>query len=266
MDVKVVVDDGVSKEDSFFAGENLFAVFDGFSILEKFVDSDGRTRGQIASAIAREVFSKKKGDLKTLAIEANKRIEEKMRAVALPVDAKNKNWGTAFAAVKISKNYFEWAQIADSLVMTIFNDGSFRLLVEDYNHDMQVLEQWKKFAEEKKKNIRELIVPEIIKNRERMNVAYGGLNGDSRAAKFIKSGKESLDNVKHILIFTDGLFIPKKNPSEKDDWSLFVKLFLEGGLDNVKDYVRGLEKKDPNCWMYPRFKQYDDITAVSLTF
>src|SRR3989338_2247001 len=40
----------------------------------------------------------------------------------------------------------------------------------------------------------------------------------------------------------------------------------EGGLEKIKDYVRGLEKDDPECWKYPRYKQYDDIAAISISF
>ena len=47
---------------------------------------------------------------------------------------------------------------------------------------------------------------------------------------------------------------------------MFVKLFLNGGLREVKDFVRNLEKNDPKCWKYPRYKQYDDIAAISISF
>ena len=36
--------------------------------------------------------------------------------------------------------------------------------------------------------------------------------------------------------------------------------------DQIKDFVRSLEKDDPKCWEYPRYKQYDDIAAISISF
>jgi hypothetical protein len=62
------------------------------------------------------------------------------------------------------------------------------------------------------------------------------------------------------------LILPKENPEDQDDFNRFVEIFLEGGLERVKNYVRDLEKTDPECWKYPRYKQYDDIAAISISF
>ena len=124
----------------------------------------------------------------------------------------------------------------------------------------------KKYAKEKRKNIRELVQEDVKINRDRMNEEFGGINGEEKFLKFIKSGEEPLDRVKHIIIFTDGLIIPKENPDAADDFGKFVELFLDGGLKKVLKYVRDLERDDPECWKYPRYKQYDDIAAISISF
>lgn len=98
------------------------------------------------------------------------------------------------------------------------------------------------------------------------NITYGIVNGEEEFVRFIHKGEEILENVEHIVIFTDGLIIPKENPEDSDDFNTFVKLFLEGGLKSIRDYVRDLEKDDPECWKYPRYKQYDDIAAISISF
>lgn len=52
----------------------------------------------------------------------------------------------------------------------------------------------------------------------------------------------------------------------KDNWKKFVELFNQGGLGAIEAHVRQLEKSDPNCWQYPRYKTHDDLAAISITF
>jgi len=267
MKVDYIFDAGSSKEDAYLIKNDLFAVFDGFNSLDKFVDRQGITGGLIAANIAKDIFSRREGVLKSLAIEANSKIREKM--TDLDIDVKNKNslWGTILAAVRIRNDSFDWIQLSDSLILTINKDNSYKLLVEDFDHDGEVLGIWKELASQKKENIREIIGSgPLIELRAKANETYGALNGEDNAASFLKTGKESLQNVKHILLFTDGLMIPKEDPAANDDWKLFVDLFLAGGLKNIRDFVRNLQRGDPKCWKYPRYKQFDDMTAISLSF
>jgi len=266
MKIDHIFDIGSSNEDSYLVKDDLFAVFDGFNSLDGFKNENGTTGGLIAATIAKDVFSNNQGSLKSLAMEANRKIREVM--LDSKIDTKNKNglWGTIFAAVRIKNNSFEWAQLADSLILVIFKDNSYKLLVEDFDHDGEVLTIWKQLAEQKKEKIRELIAKPLAELRAKTNEAYGVLNGEESAENFIKTGEEKLENISHILLFTDGLMIPKKDPLGKDDWQVFVDLFLRGGLENIKKFVRNLQKDDPKCWKYPRYKQHDDISAISLTF
>lgn len=267
MKIDHIFDIGTSNEDSCLIKDNLFAVFDGYNSLDKFIDKDGVTGGLIGATIAKDIFSENEGTLTSLAIKANRKIRERM--LDLKIDVKNKSnlWGTKFAAVRIKNNSFEWAQLSDSLILVMFKDNSYKLLVDDYDHDEEVLTLWKQLAEQKKENISKLIASgPLVELWAKANETYGDLNGEEAVINFIKSGEEKLQYIKHILLFTDGLIIPKEDPRGKDDWKLFVDLFLQGGLANVKDYVRKLEKDDPKCWKYPRYKQYDDISAISLSF
>ncbi len=267
MKIDFILDEGPSKEDSYLIKGDIFGVFDGFNSLDKFTDENGKTGGLIAATIAKDEFSRGDKDLRHLSLETNKKIRETMLASNIDMSKKSSLWGTMIAAVRIKNNSFEWVQIGDSLILVIYKDNSFKLLVEDYNHDKEVLKIWKEFAKQKKENIRGLIENgPLIETRKEINETYGALTGEDGARAFLKGGEESLENVKHILIFTDGLFIPKENPSEDDNWDMFVNFFLKGGLSEVKDFVRGLEKNDPKCWKYPRFKQYDDIAAISISF
>ncbi|MBI2583847.1 MAG: protein phosphatase 2C domain-containing protein [Candidatus Aenigmarchaeota archaeon] len=267
MKIDFIVDEGSSKEDAYLIKDNIFGVFDGFNSLDKFIGNDDKTGGLIAATIARNIFSRNGKDLSDLAVEANQKIKEKIQESNIDINKKSRLWGTMFAVVRIKEDSFEWAQIGDSLILVIYKDRSFKLLVSDYDHDKEVLKIWKELANRKKENIRTLIDKgPLLELRNKMNADYGCLTGEDEAIKFLKSGIEKLKTIKHILIFTDGIIIPKENPSEEDNWRVFVKLFLEGGLKNIRDFVRNLEKDDPKCWRYPRYKQYDDITAISISF
>jgi serine/threonine protein phosphatase PrpC len=267
MKIDFVFDEGSKKEDAYLIKDNIFGVFDGFDALNKFVDKNGETGGLIAANIAKSTISKNDKDIKEMVLEANSKIKEKMLESNIDMSEKSNLWGTALAVIRIGTDSFEWAQIDDSLILVIYKDHSFKLLVDDYDHDKEVLKVWKELAAQKEEKIREVIgkghLPEL---RNKMNLEYGCLNGEHEAIRFLKSGTERLENIKHILLFTDGIILPKEDPLEEDEWNTFIRLFLDGGLRAVKDFVRDLEKDDPKCWKYPRYKQHDDIAAISISF
>jgi hypothetical protein len=264
MKVDFVFDVGEANEDVYLLGKNIFGVFDGANSTNKFFAE--KSGGRIAAEILMEEFSKNRVTLKEIAIEANRKIKGKMTGCGVDTSDELNTWSSTAAVVRIKERTFEWLQVADSLMLVIYRDGTYRLMVNDYDHDKHVLMVWKKYALEKKTGIKSLLRGELNANRRRINKNYGGFNGDESLEKFIFTGEESLESVKHILLFTDGLFLPKEDPAEDDDFDTFVRLFLEGGLENVKNYVRDLEKTDPNCWKYPRFKVHDDIAAISISF
>jgi len=263
MKVNYIFDPGSSNEDSYLIKDNIFGVFDGFG-RDNYRDENGKSGGLLASEIVRDTFSKNDKPLKVLAEEANEKIEEKFNDLNL----KNHPWSAVWAAVRLKENFFEWVQLADSLILVIYENGSFKLLVDDYDLDGRILPLWVELAEKKEKNIMQVLMARGVfdKLNSEVNKTFGAMNGQKEALSFMKSGREDLKNIKHILLFTDGIFLPKKDPAAPDDWNLFVKLFLEGGLEKVKNYVRNIEESDPYSWKCPRFKQYDDITAISISF
>lgn len=268
MQIEQLYEKGSNKlnEDSLLIQDNLFGVFDGATSLDKYTDAKGQTGAYIAANIAKEVFKKNDKSLTELAHEANSSIRLAMVKAGVDVSKKINLWSTTAAAIRLNKNTFDWVQISDSLILVIYNDGSYKLLIEDYDHDKEILGKWKKLADQKVEKIFDALHDDLIKNRNRAGIAYGNLDGQTEMSAFLKSGTESLKNVKHVLVFTDGLFIPKENPQNIEDFDTFARLFLKGGLNGVRDYVRKIEKDDPNCWKYTRFKQFDDIAAIALTF
>lgn len=268
MKVETLYDKGVKRvnEDALLLTDSIFGVFDGASGLEPYQNKEGKTGAAIASSIARDVFSMDTKSLVELAHEANDAIGNAMRKKGVDTSRKTALWATTAAVIKINSDNFDWLQIADSLILTISHNRSFRLLTDYYNHDLKTLIMWQELASRQTENIRNTLNGQLLKVRNRMNVDYGTLDGEKEMERFLKHGIVALDEVAHIIIFTDGLFIPKENPRQPDDFETFVDLFLDGGLKQVHSYVRQQEASDPKCWKYPRFKQYDDIAAIALSF
>jgi len=267
MKVESVYDKGsrLLNEDALLIKSPVFGVFDGASSLVPYKSADGKTGAYLAANIARETFGKNHQSLKELAFDANQNIRNAMMQTGIDISKKEHLWGTTAAVVRIGKDSFEYVQITDSLILVIYKDNSFKLVVDYCDHDAELLAKWKELADKKTKNIREILNDDVIQLRKKSNTGYGVLNGEKEMAKFLRSGTESLKDVNHVVLFTDGLILPKENPQANDDLDTFVKLFLEGGLEKIKEFVREKENNDPECWKYPRYKQHDDIAAIAIS-
>lgn len=255
---------GIMNEDTLLIGKDIFGVFDGATSLNKYVDESGNTGGYLASSIARDTFSQDDAPLRELALQANTKIREAMLSIGLDTSDKCNLWCTNAAVVRFSEGYFEWLQIQDSDILVIYLDGSYKLLGTNFNHDKETLILWKKLADEKVEDIRSHLQDQIIKVRRTQNVSYGVMNGEEAMESWLNEGKELLENVAHIILFTDGLLIPKKDIEAPEDFDTFVKLYLEGGLQVVSKFVRDTKNSDPNCWAYPRVKMHDDMGGIGI--
>jgi serine/threonine protein phosphatase PrpC len=253
-------------EDVILQDNNVFGVFDGCTSLHPDDLPAGMTGGLAAARIAAESFRQHSGDLLSRAEEANMRIGAAAGSGHLTGKDKHRLWATSAAVVRLEESYFEFCQIGDCLIMVVRKDGTFTLLTPDTAHDRETLSLWKNSQAPAGMTIHELLAEQIRTIRNHMNIFYGVLNGEPEAGRFIRHGRESLDDVQAVLLFSDGLFLPKEDPHQLDNWSLFVDLYLAGGLPAIHEKVRSLESLDPGCRLYPRFKTHDDIAAIAITF
>jgi len=253
-------------EDLVLQGSNVFGVFDGATSLYADDLPAGKTGGLIAAQIAAESFGDEGSNLFSRAEKANRKIGAAAGKKLCAGGQKHRPWSTSAAVVRLEEGFFEFCQIGDCLIMVVRNDGSFTLLTPDTAHDRETLSLWKNADVPPGTTIREHLSEQIRTVRNNMNIFYGVLNGEPEAVRFLRHGRESLDDVQAVLLFTDGLFLPKEDPDQPDNWPLFVDLFLSGGLSAIHRKVRSLELLDPGCRLYPRFKTHDDVAAVALKF
>jgi serine/threonine protein phosphatase PrpC len=266
--VETIMEKGSAElnEDVILQDDNVLGVFDGSTSLHSDDLPAGTTGGLLAAQIAADSFRHHLGDLVSRAEDANKKIRSTASSEQFTGKEKHRLWATSAAVVRIEESSFEFCQIGDCLIMVVRNDGSFTLLTPDTAHDRETLSLWKNSHVPAGITIHELLADQIRTIRNNMNICYGVLNGEPEAVHFLRYGRESLDNVQAVLLFTDGLFLPKEDPHQLDNWPLFVDLYLSGGLSAIHEKVRFLERQDPGCRLYPRFKTHDDIAAIAITF
>ena len=256
---------GALNEDAYFLGDRMVGVFDGATALNSSLYEDGKTGGYLASRLARDTFRAGDAPLLKLTHRANRRILEAMQQRGVDLRHKENLWCTSLAVVRVGTDEIEWVQSGDSLILTIDDDHSYQVLVPDHCHDMETLCMWRDMAACGNPAIFDSLKEQIIAVRRRVNVTYGALNGESEALDFISRGRQNLAGIRHILLFTDGLFIPQEHPEHGHRLDELVERFLDGGLQAVYRYVHELQIGDPFCHRYPRFKPHDDIAAVAIS-
>lgn len=254
-------------EDQLFVWDNLFAVFDGATSLNKFINPDWKTWGYLASLTAKEIFanSEKGKSLDELIALSNKKISEIMNRHNVDRSKAENRWSTWFAAVRINWDILEWSQIADCIILIINEDNSYKLLIEDYDLDKEIMIEWKNLWNISKNEKLKIIFSKIIELKKKQNIDYWVLNGEDNFNNLLRSWTVNLKWVKHILLFTDWLIPLNENPEQNDNFSNFVKDFLEKWLLYTKEKQRILEDLDPECNKYPRYKRHDDIAAISIS-
>lgn len=256
---------GKLNEDAYLCApeRGLFAVFDGATSLNPFTSREGKSGAYLAANIARGVFEGERGDLLSLVRTANLRLREAMISEGVDVSDKLSQWMTSAAAVRINNGSFDWVQVSDTNILVLYANGSYRLLVKDYDHDRKTNIMLRGMVDSGVKDLWVGILGQLKANRLRSNIDYGFIAGESEV-RFVRSGTETLNGVSDILVFSDGLLFPREDPRSEDDIGAIARAYREGGLGGWLSRVRGIEDTDPETRRYIRFKPHDDATAIAV--
>jgi hypothetical protein len=266
MKIDTLLEKGSSRlnEDNLIVEDNLFGVFDGATSLDKTFFENGKTGGFLASSAARSVFAANHFPLVELANRANQTINRCMIRHGVDLSQKEHLWSTSATIIRIQDNTLEWVQTGDAQIILIFHDNTYQVLVDREDHDYDTLCLWPAIGKNGSPGTDKRLADQIRKKRAEMNLTYGVLNGEPHAMDFLSHGRESLNQVKTVLLFTDGLSIPAETPEKKKNFSSLVSLFQQLGLTGLKNKIRQIEVQDPECRRYPRFKTHDDIAAIAI--
>jgi hypothetical protein len=251
-------------EDELLVTSDLLAVFDGATGLVPDADVTGETGGRIAARLTAQTFAAG-GDaaLKAMAVEANRRLLQRMRVDEVDLDRREARWATALAAVRLHDEEIEYLTIGNCLVLALFVDGGHRLLTPHVDHDRQTLLAWRSLVDAGVPEVANQMKDRMVAVRRDANRSYGYLNGDPEAVEFLVGGRVPREGIESLLLFTEGLQLPREDVRQ-EPWDDFVRLYRERGLLGLLGYVRDLERSDPGCRRFPRFKQYDDAAAVAV--
>jgi hypothetical protein len=255
---------GSCNEDVLLSEGNLCGVFDGATSLEKSYARNGISGGFQAASIAAETFRHHAGPLAQAAEVANHRIRTAQGHDRIPQNQRLRLWSTSLAAIRLHGSSFEYCHTGDCMIMLLHHDGSHSLLSPELDIDSETLALWQQ-SPDSSRPIHSQLAEQIAKVRLQMNVSYGVLNGEPEAMSFLRHGHHSLAGVADILLFTDGLMLPKADPTGLTDWQSFADIYCRGGLTALRDHVRTVQQTDPACRCYPRFKMHDDIAAIAVT-
>lgn len=251
---------GSRNEDCLLIENNIFGVFDGASSLDRRRFYDNLTGGFIAAQTAKNEFSKNHFPLSALGLLANKAIRSKMVEQRLDMAQRHTLWSTSAAVIRVKKSGIEWFQTGDAQIILIHNDDTHTVLSRKEDHDFETLSLLKKL----KFKPSDIFHEQIMKVRSRMNRDYGVLNGDPDALDFVRGGMVERDNIKTILLFTDGLSLPSRTPVRVKSFDRLVRVYRKLGLKGLKCHIRRMEADDPDIQKFPRFKCHDDIAAVAV--
>lgn len=254
------------------------AVFDGATGQKTIPEIEPTTSARFASHALKEILETIEPipDMKELVSQLNRLLGDKLTAFPSVDLADVNSLPTSTATiVKINSeaSKVEVGHIGDSFAVALMNNGDVRLLTDNLHRafDEKVLGLIGSIAAEKSISQREARADPLIKQAIMASHQYernrpdgtgsGAVNSDPNMERYIHISSAPLNEVKAILIGSDGLLPPNKSEQSKDDQKWLFETTQNSGLQGLIQAIRQIEDEDPE-WKYVRYKHSDDATGV----
>src|SRR5262245_55520221 len=106
--------------------------------------------------------------------------------------------------------------------------------------------------------------PELFANRRRRNRegGYGVIAADRACLAFVEH--TLLVDPRSALMASDGFFRLVDHYHETTEQKLLAQASGNGGIIALYERLRAIERSDPDCRKFPRFKPADDASAIAL--
>lgn len=269
---------GLLNEDAIIShpSANMYGALDGVSSLVPYVNANKETGGFIAANLAKNYFESltEPGSLKDHLAEVNDLLREQMKLASIDLEKKEELWGAAAAIIRILDDGVEFIQTGDCMILAVYDNEEVRPLTwKQVSHlEAPAFAKWQEGIVKglnNQKDLHETVIDRIKKNRYRSNTdgGYGVLNGEKAAVRFFEYGKINLTCLKHMILLTDGMFLPTSIvPEQTSYWSYVAHTILSKGLTRYTQELIELEESDPECIDHVRFKKSDDKTAIVIHF
>lgn len=264
--VKSITEQGSVKasEDRYLIKDSVFAVFDGATdVSGKDLSIYEMSPGEFAAEMLLKSLEKT-ADIGEALRQANAKIDDGIRLFFAEPTKQDRFTATA-TVVRLNDNRLEYWNVSDSYFFLINKMGKVVLPFEPYDQERELLAELRrrlavKEIEDPIDELREL----ILARKNDVNKVFGGFNGEPEVFNFIKKGSVDLTDIASVLLFSDGMMYPQKDPNSPTDYQAMADLYLEGGVELMLDTVRELEESDSDFKKYPRFKMHDDATVVAI--
>lgn len=267
-------------EDALIINESaqLYGVIDGATSLVPFKGQGSETGGYLAAQLAASYFnSLTEQDIPEGAHslldalgEVNHLLRARMAESEINLKQMEELWSACGVVVRIKPRWIEFAQTGDCMLAVYYTDGIIRIVTQDQlahvdDRGKAVWVQGIAAGLTSRAELWEYVKSQISSGRIYANVpgGYSVLNGDPDFADFAEYGRISRTNVRALLLFSDGLYVPKPaGISDKEGAIDVAALVQEKGLLPFIEWLTALEESDPDCIQYPRMKTSDDKTAI----
>ncbi|NQX65195.1 protein phosphatase 2C domain-containing protein [Paenibacillus alba] len=266
-------------EDAVVVNEThaLYAVIDGATSLVPFRGPNQETGGRLASQLIKQFLESEslRGDeeLAELLHQANEKLHNEMVASGIDITVKEQLWTASIALIRVTETHIEYVQSGDCMIYAKYADGSVRSVTRDHvaHIDYQSKLLWEQGIAagiQTKEELWAQVKPRIAANKEKMNTlqGYSVMNGDPAAELFFESGKLNRIRLESLILVTDGLFFPVSLADQSNGQAdeEMVNRITAKDLQSYADWLIALEKGDPECIRYPRFKISDDKSGIWL--
>ena len=105
----------------------------------------------------------------------------------------------------------------------------------------------------------------IERNNNPNGKGCGIINGDPHVEQYIQTGTFPLQDVKAILLGTDGLTPVGWSEKKDEDRKKMLKEIQDGGFQKLFKTKKHSEDADSD-WNYIRYKHSDDATGILIEF
>lgn len=265
-------------EDALIVNEScrIYGVLDGATSLTE--PDGGATGGYLASQAAKLAFespgpASDRLTLREAVLEANARIRARMAEAGIDVNDKRSLWSAACAVVRIGERQIEYAQVGDCMIVAVYEDGSVRTVTHDQVEffDERTRSLWEQYRQEGRspKEVRENVYRVIASNRLKTNTpeGYAILNGDPALERYVEHGAFNRIRLRSVIVFTDGLFLPRRSGEPAPPMREMVRRIEEMGLAGYADWlIAGEHEEAERRGKDARLKVSDDKTAIRILF
>lgn len=254
----------IESEDALLINDALgiYGVMDGATPIDSFKDENGHNSAYLAANLI-------KGYLESLeeisylpdeVLKANNLLKHEMKANGINLTDKSQLWSSCVSAIQIKNNSLIYTSMGDTMILTCDNSNHINVLTVDSVKNISArakltrtinrykgidVPDEKHFLNQKNK---------IAYHRQMANTpnGYSVANGMEEAKDHMQYGMVDLDNLKHVLITSDGLFDPQNNIQD---------VYRKIEKDGLEEYVQKLSIYESDHGI-----KADDKTAILLSF